>query len=180
MDKIILYRKLDIDTIDEFKFYENLAALMEEDEYIEENLIRDLLREVDIEVFAEHMDSFFDTFLNNIPDDETELYMTVDGAGRALTGMIADGMTDEDINALAEEIARFRKWYVHDLNVFDRKTGEELSVRDARYNIMAAGFLGESYDYDFRTALNYSIDGYDVRISDFISDDPDDDILYDN
>ena len=34
MDKTGLYRKLDIDTIDEFRYYENLAALLEEDDYI--------------------------------------------------------------------------------------------------------------------------------------------------
>jgi hypothetical protein len=77
-------------------------------------------------------------------------------------------MTSEDINTLAEEISRFRKWYVHDLNVFNRKNGEELSLRDARYDILAAGFLGETYDYDFRTALDYNVDGYDIRISDMI------------
>ncbi len=164
MDKTGLYRKLDIDTIDEFRYYENLAALLEEDDYIEENLIRDLIREVDKSVLAEHMDSFYEQFLNNLPDDETEMYITVDSIGRAMTGMIAEDMTDEDITALADEIARFRKWYVHDLNVYDRIKGEELSVRDARYNILAAGFLGEKYDYDFRTALDYSVEGYDVRI----------------
>ena len=164
MDKTGLYRKLDIDTIDEFRYYENLAALLEEDDYIEENLIRDLIREVDKSVLAEHMDSFYEQFLNNLPDDETEMYITVDSIGRAMTGMIAEDMTDEDITALADEIARFRKWYVHDLNVYDRIKCEELSVRDARYNILAAGFLGEKYDYDFRTALDYSVEGYDVRI----------------
>lgn len=164
MDKTGLYRKLDIDTIDEFRYYENMAALLEDDDYIEENLIKDLIREVDKSVFAEHMDSFYEQFLNNLPDDETELYITVDSIRRAMTGLIAEDMTDEDISALAEEIVRFRKWYVHDLNVFDRIRGEELSVRDARYNILAAGFLGEKYDYDFRTALDYTVEGYDVRI----------------
>ena len=81
-----------------------------------------------------------------------------------MCGLVSDDMTEEDISILADEIERFRKWYVHDLNVFDRKKGEELSVRDARYNILAAGFLGEDYDYDFRLALDYPVDGYDVRI----------------
>ena len=164
MDKTVLYRKLDIDTIDEFRYYENLASLLEEDDFIEENLIRDLIREVDKEVLAEHMDSFYEQFLGNLPDDETELYLTVDSIGRAMTGLISSDMTDDDISALAEEISRFRKWYVHDLNVFDRLTGSELSVRDARYSILAAGFLGEKTDYDFRSALDYSVEGYDVRI----------------
>ena len=164
MDKTLLYKKLDIDTIDEFRYYENLASLLEEDDFIEENLIRDLIKDVDKEVLAEHMDSFYEQFLNNLPDEETELYLTVDSIGRAMAGLISSDMTSEDISALAEEISRFRKWYVHDLNVYDRLTGTELSVRDARYNYLAAGFLGEKTDYDFRSALDYSVEGYDVRL----------------
>lgn len=164
MDKTELYKKLDIDTIDEFKYYENLASLFEEDDYIEENLIKDLIREVDKEVLAEHMDSFYEQFLNNLPDEETELYLTVDSIGRAMSGLISADMDDDDINMLAGEISRFRKWYVHDLNVIDRINGGELSLRDARYNYLAAGFLGEPVDYDYRTALDYSVEGYDVRL----------------
>ena len=166
MDKTELYRKLDIDTIDEFRYYENLASLFEEDDYIETNLIKDLIKDVDKTVLAEHMDSFFEQFLGNLPDDETELYITVDSIGRAMTGMISEDMTSEDITALADEICRFRKWYVHDLNVFDRIKGEDISLRDARYDILAAGFLGGKYDYDFRSTLDYTVEGYDVRITD--------------
>ena len=164
MDKTELYRKLDIETIDEFKYFENLDALFEEDDFIEENLIKDLLREVDKTVFAEHLNSFYEGLLERIPDSETELYITVESIKRMMAGLLSEDMTIEDISQLAEEIVRFRKWYVHDLNVFDRLTGSELSVRDARYNILAAGFLGEKTDYDFRSALDYSVEGYDVRI----------------
>lgn len=168
MDKTELYLKLDIENIDEFKFYENLASLLEEDDYIEENLIKDLIKDVDKETLAEHMDSFFEQFLGNLPDDETDLYLTVDSIGRAMTGMISTEMDPVEIDRLASEIAKFRKWYVHDLNVFDKLEGCEICLRDARYNILAAGFLGEPYDYDFRTALDYDLDGYDVRISDMV------------
>ncbi len=164
MDKTELYRKLDIDTIDEFKYYENLAALLEEDDYIEENLIKDLIREVDKEVLAEHMDSFYEQFLGNLPNDEAELYFTVDSIGRSMNGMVSSDMDSDDIAVLASEILRFRKWYVHDHNVLDRRSGESLSVRDARYNYMAAGFLGETVDYDYHAALDYSVEGYDVRL----------------
>lgn len=166
MDKTELYTKLDINTIDEFKYYENLAALLEEDDFIEENLIRDLLRHVDKPTLAEHMDSFYEGFLSNIPDSETDLYIIVDSIKRVMSGLISEDMDEEDITALAEEISKFRKWYVHDLNVFDKIRKQEVSLRDARYEILAAGFLGEPYDYDFRTALDYDLDGYDVRITD--------------
>lgn len=166
MDKTTFYKKLDIDTADEFRYYENLASLLEEDDYIEENLIKDLIKDVDKEVLAEHLDSYYEQFLDHLPDDETELYLTVDSIGRAMGGMISENMSSEDISALAEEIVRFRKWYIHDLNVFDKINRCELSVRDARYNIVAAGFLGDKTDYDFRSALDYTIEGYDMRIPD--------------
>ena len=168
MDKVRFYNILDIDSPDEFKFYENLSALLEEDEFIEENLIKDLLKDVDTGKLAEHFDSYFEAFLDHLPDNETEMYITVDSIRRAFDGMVYDGMTDEDISSLASEISRFRKWYVHDLNTFNRLTGEEASVRDARFDIAAAKLLGEDSDYDFRLALDYDIDGFDVRIADML------------
>ena len=168
MDKIRLYRILDIDSADEFQYFENLSALLEEDEFIEENLIKDLIRNVDREKLAEHMNSYFDSFLDHLPDNETDLYVMVESMGRVFDGLIMDDMSDADIDALASEISKFRKWYVHDLNTFNRLTGEEASVRDARFDIAAAKLLGEDADYDFRLALDYDIDGFDVRIADML------------
>ena len=164
MDKTELFKKLDIDIIEEFKYYENLAALLEEDDYIEENLIKDLIKDVDKVTLAECMDSYFDQFLEHLPDEETELYLIVDSIGREFAGLISEEMSAEDITALAEEISKFRKWYIHDLNVTDRITGSLINVRDARYNIVAARLLGEEFNYDFSDALKYSVEGYDIRV----------------
>ena len=168
MDKIRFYRVLDIDSADEFRYFENLAALLEEDEFIEKNLIKDLIRNVDREKLAEHMSSYLDGFLDHLPDSETDLYVMVESMGRVFDGLIREGMSEADIDALASEISKFRKWYVHDLNTFNRLTGEEASVRDARFDIAAAKLLGEDSDYDFRLALDYDIDGFDVRIADML------------
>ena len=92
----------------------------------------------------------------------------VESIGRAFEGLIFEDMSDADFSELASEIAKFRKWYVHDLNAFNRLTGEEASVRDARYDIAAAKLLGEDADYDFRTALDYDLDGFNVRVADMI------------
>ena len=168
MDKVRFYRVLDIDSAEEFKYYENLSSLLEEDEYIEENLIKDLIRHIDREKLAENIDSYFDGFLDHLPDNENDLYVMVESMRRVFDGLIMEDMSDSEIDALASEISRFRKWYVHDLNAFNKKTGEESSVRDARFDLAAAKLLGEDADYDFRLALDYDIDGFDVRITDMI------------
>lgn len=171
MDKVRLYRILDIDSADEFQYYENLASLMEEEEFIEENLIKDLVRNVDKDRLAEHMDSFFEEFLRHVPDSETDLYILVESMGRMFSGLIFEDMSDGDADALASEIMKFRKWYVHDLNAFNRLEGCESSVRDARYDIAAAWLLGEESDFDFRKALDYDLEGFDVRLADMIGSD---------
>ncbi len=168
MDKVRFYHILDIESADEFKYYENLAALLEEDEYIEDNLITDLLRGTDMELLSEMMGSYFDAFLDHLPDNETDLYIMVESIGRVFEGLIYEDMGDAGISELAAEIAKFRKWYVHDLNAFNRLTGEESNIRDARYDIAAARLLGEEADYDFRLALDYDMDGFDVRVSDLL------------
>ena len=168
MDKVRFYKVLDIDSAEEFQYYENLASLLEEDEFIEENLIKDLLRSVDMEMLAEQMGSYFDAFLDHLPDNETDLYIMVESIGRAFEGLIFDDMSDADISELAGEIVKFRKWYVHDLNAFNKLNGEESNVRDARYDIAASKLLGENADYDFRLALDYDLDGFNVRVADML------------
>ena len=169
MDKVRFYRVLDIDSPEEFQYYENLAALLEEDEFIEENLIKDLLKDINTERLAEHFDSYFEGFLSHIPDCETEMYVTIESIKRAFDGLIYDEMTHDDIDQLAKEISKFRKWYIHDQNAFNKLSGEETCVRDARYDIAAAKLLGEDADYDFRLALDYDLDGFNVRLSDMIA-----------
>ena len=79
--------------------------------------------------------------------------------------MAEEEMPPEAVDKLASEISAFRKWYVHDSGVIDRLTGDTISVRDARYDIIASALLGEECDYDFRYALDYMPEGYDMRIS---------------
>jgi hypothetical protein len=114
------------------------------------------------------MSSYFDGFLDHLPDNETDLYVLVESMGRVFDGLILDDMSDADIDALASEISKFRKWYVHDFNTFNKLTGEEANVRDARYDLAAAKLLGDEASYDFRLALDYDIDGFDMRIADMI------------
>ena len=173
MDKTRLYHILDIDTADEFQYYENLAALLEEDEFIEENLIKDLVKEVDKERLAESLDSYFEEFLRHIPESENELYIVVDAIKRVFEGMVFEEMDDHEINELSAEIAKFRKWYIHDLNAFNKLNGSECNVRDARYDIVAARLMGEDSDYDFRTALDYELEGFNVRLADIVDLDND-------
>ena len=94
--------------------------------------------------------------------------MTVDTAKRSIMGNFNDGMTDEDYSNLASAIYDFRRWYVITPHVIDNDTGEEINVRDARYNISASRYTGEICNYNFDDAYEYTGDSYSVRLSDII------------
>lgn len=161
MDKTEFYDILDISEPSEFSYYENVAALLEEERLIESNLIDDLLREVDFDDFRDLIKSYFEEFLNRIPEEETDLYFLADTMRRSLMGC-------EESKQLSDAIGRFRKWYVLEPSVQDQETGEEISVCQARYNISAAAMLGETVQYDFGKAYRFEMDGYDVSVRDMI------------
>lgn len=168
MDKYDLYTALDIEDASEFTYYENMASLLEEDEPIELDLIEELLEEIDLNEFTTLVESYFDEFLKKLPDEMTDLYLTVENIRRIMTGC-ADSVE------MAEAVAKFREWYVHNLLVVDLSTGDDLCVRDARYNISASAFTGENCNYDFRAAYEFEFDGYDVFVESLIEDNDDND-----
>lgn len=164
MDKTQFYDVLNIDNPEEFTYFENVAALYEEDSLIESNLIYHLLKDIDFELLYDSTKTYFDEFLNIVPDFESELYLLVDSIGRMLLGKMEQKGNDDNIRILADEIYKFRKWYSLDKLVFDKNNKEDISVRDARYNFQAAKLLNEDYSCDFRLALDYDLEGFDVNL----------------
>jgi len=113
-------------------------------------------------------DSYFEEWNKSIPDDLAELYVTVDTAKRSIMGHFNEDMTDEDYSSLANAIYDFRRWYVITPHVVDNDTGEEINVRDARYNLSASRYTGEICNYNFNEAYKYEGDSYSMRLSDII------------
>ena len=166
MERDRLFEKLDIDSPEEFKFYENFDALIEDEEHIEEELIKEVLSFADTDLLSDHIDSFFESFLSNIPDDESELYIIVESFKRNISALVFDGMNDEDYSELAKDIYKFRNWYAIEHNAKNDGSGEELSVRDARYEIAAAKLLGDEVYIDFGRAITSGPDSYGIKLSD--------------
>lgn len=169
MDRAELYQILDIEEPSEFKYFENLQALLETDGFVEQEHIKELLMVPDSDTLDEMLENFFDGLIKYLPDEESEMYMTLDNIERVMRGYIEAEMKEDQAAILADEIVKFRKWYVIDELSLDKKSGKLSSVRDAIYNLMAAKYTNENYDYDFENACKYEFDGYDVKLSDLIN-----------
>ena len=72
MDKEALYDLLDMESGEDFQYFENMAELLESDEDIDEDVLYELLEDIDLEAFAELAENYFDQLEEAVPDEETE------------------------------------------------------------------------------------------------------------
>ena len=168
MNRQELMSILDIDSPEEFEYFENIEALMEYENHIDEEVLGAFIEETDTETFSELTGFYFNELLDRIPDDQTDLYITADNISRIMKDISDNDSGGDRAYDFAAEIIRFRKWYILDRSVKDKKTDEDVSICDALYGIAAAKLLGETCEYDFSNACDYERDGYDINIHDLV------------
>lgn len=172
MDKEQFYQLLDIESGEDFMYFENFAALIECDEDVDTDWIYDILQDVDSEVFIEICNEFFDDVDNSIPDAETDLFTLLLTIRRAFIGMakIDDEEVENGLLLLAEELNKFRQWYSVDSHVEcrnqDTNQVKDVTLRDALALARMEKLSDESYFYDFSDAVNYNIEEYVMNFAD--------------
>lgn len=179
MQKQDLYQLLDIETIEDFKYFENAAELFENDMEVDDELMFQLLNEMDLDTFKELVEEYFDYIEEWIPEAEIEIFTLVNNIRREILSLIKpilsededyDFNKEEGIYELAEEIIKFRTWFngletVECINNIDGSK-DMISVRDAFALYKEEKISGSNYNFDFSESLNYDIADYRVSFSD--------------
>lgn len=172
MDREELYELLDIEGPQDFKYFDNMAALLESDEEIEYHLLSELLENVDREMFTALVEEYFDEITDFIPGSEAELFTILDNEKNALMGM-ARNLEENSYANLTDEFDRFRRWYSMESKVYVNEVGElEEMVVPVKEAITLARLeeLGEGrYYYDFSECLDYKLDDYIMSFKDMIA-----------
>ena len=104
MDREELYELLDIEFPSDFEYFENLAALLECDEYIEFEEIYALMEGVNMDSLVTLVDNYFEEITDFIPGDSPDVYLILDNVKRSLMGLAKNAdQEDNIIGNLAEE-----------------------------------------------------------------------------
>ena len=193
MDKKAFYELVDIETPDDFKFYDNIENLIESDEEWDIDILSPLLSEIPSNLIAELIDEYFNNLLDRLPDEETDLYTLIYNVSRTMKGILNSVGTDsacsldysnenaeveEDIyndakRRLAYELKRFSDWFSKE-NLVDVKNLENgiesiAPLRDVLGMITLEKLGMASYSYNFAGCNTYELDEYILNFSDFES-----------
>lgn len=169
MTKEELFELVDIETGEDFTYFENFANLMEADEYITEEDIGMLIKELDCVTFSELAESYFYDVMEHLPDNAIDIYSTMEAVKRNIVSIstaIAKG--EEQSHKLCRELYNFRNWYIDPQSCFatDLTSGNEdvMSIRDAIYENKLARITKTDWNFDFSECNQLEISEYIINI----------------
>ncbi len=166
-----LLEYLDLEEPSQFEYFENLADLTEADEEIMPEAVCPLFEGVDMEIFSNLLEDYFEDMLGAVPEDEMELYTLLDSVKLALMGLARNLEEEKDLVLLADEFCRFRNWYSLTPAVWVKGLEEQdkaVSLRDALTLLRMENLGGEAYEYSFDYALDFQMDQYTMTFADLI------------
>lgn len=168
MDISELFELLDIESIEDFVYFDNMAALLESDENIPYDVIHELFYRLDPETAADLVTEYFTDITEGVPESEQEMFELLNNICTVMKGHALNTEDDTHMAKLADEVFRFRNWYNFDTDVVcsENKTGKRiiLPVRDALMLYRQEKLQGSEYSYDFSSSCNYEIDEYIVPL----------------
>lgn len=169
MDLNELFEIVDIESAEDFKYFDNFAALMESDDYIPVEVMYELFAEVDTDVLSELTDNYFEDIMEGVPEEEAELFTLLDNIKRVLKGYAENTDDERSIVLFTDEVSRFRNWYNFDTDVEcqSRKDGSTrtVPVREALVLYRIEKLRADEYMYDFSECLDYPLDEYVVSFT---------------
>ena len=168
MDLDELLALLDIDSPESLVYFEQFAELMETQGDIPYETLTALVEGMEPDTLPELVEGYFDDIMQFVPDGEDDLYTLLQNIGTTLTTLAGNG--DEDsTRTFAEELYKFRSWYLFDSIVLMKELAEEtereIPIMEALTTCRVQNFTDDEYIFDFSGALDYRLDEYIVSLS---------------
>ena len=173
MNKERLLEILGIESGSDIRFFEDFAEIVETEEELETTALAEVLAEADMEVFEELCEGYFEELLGFLEHSEDKIRDITGDIKKAICGrsvVLREAYDSHETNRaafdLADELMRFRDWYSAGGSVVcsNIDTGETslVSVRDAVLTARLERLGGDSYDFDFGSALFYDFGDYEA------------------
>ncbi|MDD7409098.1 MAG: hypothetical protein SOV71_08050 [Anaerovoracaceae bacterium] len=167
--------ELDIEDAEDFRYFEQFAALMETPLDIDYDTFAELMTMPDKEALTDMVSSFFEDVVKGIPDDNTALYRSVETYKDVLT-TLSEHIDDRGPGFFTDEMFSFREWFLEPESVIctpeDGESGvKRVSPCEAFILYREEKLSGTKYDYDFSEAMPEEPDDYTLSMVEEYRDD---------
>lgn len=164
---------LEMESPEDFEYFDHLAGLMELEEEVDYDGFFRVLSQVTKETMLELLRNYFTDITEHMPDSTVELHTLMDEIRRCLTGLARQMDSQEGRRAFIDELYRFRNWYALEGEVVVKNltSGERsrVSVSEALATSRMEALGSDDYDYDFEDCLNYEPEEYSMTINEAMS-----------
>ena len=158
----ILY-ELDIQSEEDFKYFEQFAALMEDSIEMDYDTFAEIMMIPGSEELTDMTSSFFEDLIRGIPDDNTDLYSVIQSFKDVLLNL-AEHTSGRGRGFYADELYRLREWYqTPDLIQCTPEGGgatQTMSPCEAMMLFREEKLSGQKYLYDFSAGMPEEPDPY--------------------
>lgn len=172
MDLRELLRVLEMDSPEDFQYFEDLEALVSMTEEVPYETLYQFIKSVDAKTLSSIIRDYFEEIEKGVPDNAAEFYTLIDTIKMALAGMAAQMEEEDDIVRFCEEFDRFRQWYMISGEVLirpeDCKGFRSVTPETAMTMVRAEKLMPEigMTEYDFNPALGYELRDYIISFKD--------------
>ena len=162
-----LMKEFDIESDEDFIYFEQFSAVMESELTIDYDIFLDLIMMPEREALATMTESFFEDLIKGIPDNDMELYSQIQGSKDVLTEL-ARLEHERSMGFFAHELFRFREWFVgsKSVNCSPESGGDSLFLNpcEAMMLYREEKLSGNKYYYDFSENMYKGPDSYTLEI----------------
>lgn len=164
---------LEMESPEDFTYFDHLANLMELEESVDYDGFFRILSQVTKDTMQELLRNYFTDIMEHMPDSTVEIHTLMEEIRQCLTGLARQMDSPEGRRAFIDELYRFRNWYAleGEVAVKNMESGERsrVSVSEALAISRLEALNGDAYDYDFEDCLDYEPEEYSMTINEAMS-----------
>jgi hypothetical protein len=162
-----LMQEIDVESAEDFKYFEQFSTLMETDfDELEYDDFAELMLMPDGEALSEMTSSFFEDLVKGVPDDNTDLYSILQTIKDTLV-TLAEHTHHRGRGFYADELFRFREWLLKPETVVCTPETDGtvlyLTPLEALMLFREEKLSGARYNYDFSGCMPSGPDEYTLN-----------------
>ena len=178
MNRAELFDLLEMDSLEDFGYFEQFAELVESEEEISFDDFHAIIAAAESDILAEINLNYFTEIEKSFPDDCDDFYEIIESIINNLKLLARDFEDEGSRREYADQLFKFHEMYTKKDGA--KVDGKPCSVMEALAEYRASMIEHTSHCYDFEGSLDYQPDYISMRVGGYEDEYESDDFMQDD